>query len=271
MKDLFKDDGEMFSVPSERFVKELDKILLGENPAFALFQMQRLGMLEQTLPELNILSGMDHGKYHLEGDPFTHSLLVLTEAKKQTNDLAILYAALFHDIGKGITQDFHPCGKVTFHGHDEASARLWLDIGFRLRLPLDLQGEVHWLIAQHMRFHIIPEMSKKKQNALFFNSWFEKLFILGKADQEGRVPKSPNWETIWGLYEAFRASWKEVPPTLRGHLKERGYDGNKAKELGLSGPAIGAYLAYLEDAILEDPNEDLEGKSAEFMRIGAVP
>jgi tRNA nucleotidyltransferase/poly(A) polymerase len=124
-------------VAPERISDELNKILLTEKPSLGLELLEKTGILNEILPELVDLKGVqeEDGKSHKEN--FYHTLEVVDNIRKETTDLWLVYAALFHDIGKAPTRRFDPKVGFTFHGHELKGSKMVPAIFRRLKLPLN--------------------------------------------------------------------------------------------------------------------------------------
>ena len=87
-------------ISGERIKAELDKILLSKNRVSGLRLLQASGLLRFIAPEISALNKVSHKSktYHLEGNVFEHTLLVLEALKKK--NLPLMYSAIFHDSGK---------------------------------------------------------------------------------------------------------------------------------------------------------------------------
>lgn len=136
----------------ERITEELNKILLSDQPSIGLLYLDNVGVLEQILPELTALKGVEFvdGKGHK--DNFYHSLQVLDNIAPKTQNLYLRWTALLHDIGKTYTKRFQAGIGWTFHMHELVGAKMVFKLFKRLRLSL---GEplkyVQKLISLHHR------------------------------------------------------------------------------------------------------------------------
>jgi tRNA nucleotidyltransferase (CCA-adding enzyme) len=97
---------ELLREPRERFMVELEKALTCEQPSVFFRSLQEADLLDVTYPQIHALIGQSQPwEYHPEGDAFEHSMLVLDKASKLTNRIEVRFAALVHDIGKGVTPE----------------------------------------------------------------------------------------------------------------------------------------------------------------------
>lgn len=108
----------ILEVPMERIVDELKKALSADCPSEFFQALKKAEILDVCFPEVFRLVGQTQPEeYHPEGDAFEHSMLVLDKVAKKTDNVKIRFAALMHDIGKGIT----PKEILPKHfGHDKA-------------------------------------------------------------------------------------------------------------------------------------------------------
>ena len=113
---------ELAREPKERVVGELQKALLADRPSVFFRTLRAGGCLRVCFPEVDALIGQTQPvEWHPEGDAFEHSMQVLDAVAERTPDVVTRFAALMHDIGKGVT----PAELLPkHHGHDKAGARI---------------------------------------------------------------------------------------------------------------------------------------------------
>ncbi len=137
-------------VSAERVRDELNKLMVAPAPGAALFDMVRLKLVEQFLPELPSLA-MEQDPHHRHKDVLAHTLAVVD---KTSPDLTLRLAALFHDIGKPDTRQFGP-GGVSFHHHEVVGARITKRRMKAMRYPRELVDDVSRLVFLHLRPHTL--------------------------------------------------------------------------------------------------------------------
>ena len=139
-------------VSQERITDELNKLILSPNPEYGFNMMFHAGVLAVVFPEMAQLHGVQKidGKGHK--DNFFHTLKVLQNVVEKSDNLWLRWSAILHDIAKPKTQRFDKKAGWTFHGHEEAGARMVPRIFKKLKLPLNEKMKyVQKLVRLHLR------------------------------------------------------------------------------------------------------------------------
>src|SRR5687768_4662029 len=124
-------------ISQERIIDELNKIILSPVPSYGFKLLFHSGLLNQFFPEMVALHGVEYVGNQAHKDNFFHTLQVLDNVSKVSNNLWLRWAAIMHDIAKPATKKFDKNLGWTFHGHEEKGARMTPAIFRRLKLPMD--------------------------------------------------------------------------------------------------------------------------------------
>lgn len=140
-------------VSQERITDELNRIIMAKVPSKGFKLLFNTGLLHIIFPKMAELFGVDiiRGKGHK--DNFYHTLQVLDNICRDTDDLFLRWAAILHDIEKPVTKRFHPAQGWTFHGHEDRGARAVPEIFKQLKLPLN---EKMRFVEKLVRLHLRP-------------------------------------------------------------------------------------------------------------------
>jgi poly(A) polymerase len=139
-------------VSGERIVTELNKILMCNHPSKGFLLIEKSGLLRIIFPELDNLKGVETKEGKAHKDNFHHSIKVLDNISKRTDNLWLRWAALLHDIAKPVTKKYLPETGWSFHGHEFAGSKMVPVIFRKMKFPLnDKMKYVQKMIELHLR------------------------------------------------------------------------------------------------------------------------
>ncbi len=152
---------ELNTLSRERVFEEFKKALAQNKPSIFFEVLRKANVLDVHFTEIyNLIGALQPIEYHPEGDAYNHTMIVLDEICKSTEELKIRFAGLVHDLGKGET----PKEKYPHHyGHDKNGVKLVGKLGNRICAPNAWIKCGKVSADEHMRGGIFYKMKPAKQ------------------------------------------------------------------------------------------------------------
>lgn len=248
-------------VSPERIADEFLKLMQAPRPSVGLQMMFDTGVMHVVIPEVAKLSGVDQRKDFHHKDVFLHTLKVVDNICRTTDNVWLRMAALLHDIAKPKTKAFKEGIGWTFHGHEELGARMVRPIFRRMRLPLHQVPYVEKLVRLHLRPMALvdSEVTDSAVRRLMFDAGetVDDLMLLCHADITSKNPRLV--EKVRRNYDLVIEKMKEVEEKDQIRSWQPPLRGEEIMRLtGLpAGPLVGALKDAVIDAILDGriPND----------------
>jgi poly(A) polymerase len=262
-------------ISQERIITELNKIMLSPTPSRGFVDLHRCGLLEIILPEIAALDLVEVRNNRAHKNNFYHTLEVLDNISKTTDNLYLRWAALLHDVGKPKSKRWEPGIGWTFHNHNFIGMKMIKPIFHRMKLPLDDRLKyVEKLVELHMRPIAIADeiVTDSAVRRLGFEARpdIEDLMLLCEADITSKNEQKKqgflnNFQLVRQKLEEIRKKDEKsaFQPIVRGEEIMEIFNLNPSREVGFLKTA-------LKEARWNETIEPTYEAEIEFLRQEAI-
>ena len=249
-------------ISGERIVDELNKIMKTPQPSRGFVDLYRCGLLPLIIPELTALDIVETRNGRAHKNNFYHTLEVLDNVARQSDNLWLRWAALFHDVGKPRSKRWDSVTGWTFHNHNYLGAKMIPGIFRRMKLPMDAKMKyVQKMVDLHMRPIVIAdeEVTDSAVRRLMNDAGddIDDLMTLCEADitSKNEVRK----QRFLDNFHTVRQKLADLKVKDYKRLLQPCIDGNEIMEMFHLPPCreVGTLKQTLKDAVLDNrvPNE----------------
>lgn len=249
-------------ITKERINTELMKIMASPSPSIGWRLLHVTGLLSLIFPELEALSGVETMDGRGHKDNFAHTLQVLDNVARESDNIWLRWAALVHDIAKPTTKRYDAKIGWTFHNHNFIGEKMIPRIFSKMKLPLnDNMRYVAKLVGLHMRPQSVGEegVTDSAVRRMLFDAGdaSEDLMLLAEADITSKNPAKVR--RILDNFKMLRHRMAEVEEKDRVRNFQPPIDGREVMTTFGIGPCdtIGRLKERIKEAILDGviPND----------------
>ena len=268
-------------ISRERIADELNKILLSPVPSKGFVELDRCDLLELIFPEISALQGVEVKNGRAHKDNFYHTLEVLDNISKQTNNLWLRWSALLHDIAKPRTKRWEPKIGWTFHNHNFIGEKMIPEIFRKMKLPMNEKMKfVQKMVSLHMRPIVIAdeEVTDSAVRRLLFEAGddIDDLMLLCEADITSK--NETRKQHFLENFKLVRFKLKDLQERDYKRLFQPPIDGEEIMRIFGLGPCreVGVLKETIKNAILDGKISNDYEIAYKFMmekakKMGLVP
>lgn len=244
-------------ISGERIADEMNKIMLSKHPSSGFYYLKDTGLLELIMPELCAMDKVETRNGRAHKNNYDHTMEVLENVCKHSDNLWIRWAALLHDIGKPKSKRWDNQIGWTFHNHNNIGAKMIPSMFRRMKLPMDAKMKyVQKLVELHMRPIVIAdeEVTDSAVRRLMNDAGddIDDLMTLCEADITSKNMQRK--QKFLDNFRIVREKLKDLQERDYKRLLQPCIDGNEIMEIFHLKPSreVGTLKQTLKDAVLDN-------------------
>lgn len=244
-------------ISGERIADEMNKIMLSKHPSGGFYYLKDTGLLELIMPELCAMDKVETRNGRAHKNNYDHTMEVLENVCKHSDNLWLRWAALLHDIGKPKSKRWDNQIGWTFHNHNNIGAKMIPSMFRRMKLPMDAKMKyVQKLVELHMRPIVIAdeEVTDSAVRRLMNDAGddIDDLMTLCEADITSKNMQRK--QKFLDNFRIVREKLKDLQERDYKRLLQPCIDGNEIMEIFHLKPSreVGTLKQTLKDAVLDN-------------------
>lgn len=244
-------------ISGERIADEMNKIMLSKHPSSGFYYLKDTGLLELIMPELCAMDKVETRNGRAHKNNYDHTMEVLENVCKHSDNLWLRWAALLHDIGKPKSKRWDNQIGWTFHNHNNIGAKMIPSMFRRMKLPMDAKMKyVQKLVELHMRPIVIAdeEVTDSAVRRLMndVGDDIDDLMTLCEADITSKNMQRK--QKFLDNFRIVREKLKDLQERDYKRLLQPCIDGNEIMEIFHLKPSreVGTLKQTLKDAVLDN-------------------
>lgn len=244
-------------ISGERIADEMNNIMLSKHPSSGFYYLKDTGLLELIMPELCAMDKVETRNGRAHKNNYDHTMEVLENVCKHSDNLWLRWAALLHDIGKPKSKRWDNQIGWTFHNHNNIGAKMIPSMFRRMKLPMDAKMKyVQKLVELHMRPIVIAdeEVTDSAVRRLMNDAGddIDDLMTLCEADITSKNMQRK--QKFLDNFRIVREKLKDLQERDYKRLLQPCIDGNEIMEIFHLKPSreVGTLKQTLKDAVLDN-------------------